>query len=313
MSISSKFKEYIWLVNTIHKAGQITLSEIQEKWLTTDMSEGIELSRTTFSRHKDAIEDIFGIYIECDRKNGYKYYIGNDRVLQENSIQNWMLSTLSVNNIISESLSLQDRIIIQPIPAENGYLPLCIQAMKQNLKIAIDYQRYGTNILKHFLIDPYCLKLFKQRWYVLGHIHYDTKPDKPATDYFATFSFDRIFKIKVTNIKFKIDHNFNAQSYFDKYFGVFVDNNSTVEKIVIRVYGYDRYYVKDLPIHTSQHQIKEGDNYTDFELFMCPTTELSKHLMSYGNNLKIIKPQWLAEEIHKLHADAAKLYEENNK
>lgn len=68
MSISSKFKEYIWLVNTIHKAGQITLSEIQEKWLTTDMSEGIELSRTTFSRHKDAIEDIFGIYIECDRK-----------------------------------------------------------------------------------------------------------------------------------------------------------------------------------------------------------------------------------------------------
>ena len=50
--------------------------------------------------HKDAIQDIFGIYIECDRKDGYKYYIGNENVLQEDSVQNWIISTMSVNNIM---------------------------------------------------------------------------------------------------------------------------------------------------------------------------------------------------------------------
>ena len=95
MKTTEKFKEYIWLVNTIYKARKITLVEINEKWVDTDMSGGVALARSTFNRHKDAIEDIFGIYIDCDRQNGYKYYIGNANVLREDTIQNWMLSTLS--------------------------------------------------------------------------------------------------------------------------------------------------------------------------------------------------------------------------
>ena len=77
MRTQAKFKEYIWLVNTINKARAISFADIQKKWLETDMSEGIELARSTFNRHKDAIEDIFGIYIECNRKNGYNYSIVN--------------------------------------------------------------------------------------------------------------------------------------------------------------------------------------------------------------------------------------------
>mgnify|MGYP006999401109 FL=1 len=67
MRTQAKFKEYIWLVNTINKARAISFADIQKKWLETDMSKGIELARSTFNRHKDAIEDIFGIYIECNR------------------------------------------------------------------------------------------------------------------------------------------------------------------------------------------------------------------------------------------------------
>ena len=100
MDTYTKFKEYIWLVNTIYQARSITLAEINEKWLQTEMSEGIPLSRTTFHRHRIAIEEIFGLYIDCDRKNGNKYFIGNDYVLQDDSVQNWMLSTLSVSNLL---------------------------------------------------------------------------------------------------------------------------------------------------------------------------------------------------------------------
>ena len=68
MTVPSLFKEYIWLVNTIKRARRITFAEIQEKWLDTEMSGGVEFARSTFNRHKDAIQDIFGIYIDCDRK-----------------------------------------------------------------------------------------------------------------------------------------------------------------------------------------------------------------------------------------------------
>ena len=71
MKTAFKFKEYIWLVETIRKARRITFAEIQEKWLRSDLSEGVELARSTFNRHRDAILDMFGIYIDCDRQNGY--------------------------------------------------------------------------------------------------------------------------------------------------------------------------------------------------------------------------------------------------
>ena len=182
MKTAFKFKEYIWLVETIHKARKITFSEIQEKWLRSELSEGVELARSTFNRHKDAIQDMFGIYIECDRQNGYKYYIGNDEVLQNDTVQNWLLSTLSVNNIISESLSLQKRILLQPVPAEHGYLGMVIDAMKKSVRIAVDYRKYGTDTPNHLDFEPYCLKLFKQRWYVLGHFHRDATEEKPESE-----------------------------------------------------------------------------------------------------------------------------------
>ena len=113
MKTPALFKEYIWLVNTIYKAKRISLSEINAKWIRTEMSEGVEIARTTFNRHKDAIEEMFGIIIDCDRRGGYKYFIANEEVLAESTVQNWMLSTISVNNVISESLSLQHRILLE--------------------------------------------------------------------------------------------------------------------------------------------------------------------------------------------------------
>ena len=309
MTIPAKFKEYIWLVNTIRKARRITFAEINERWLETDMSGGIDLARSTFARHKDAIEDIFGIYIDCDRQNGYQYFIGNDYVLREDSVQNWMLSTLSVNNVISESLSLQDRILLQPVPTEGEYLKTVIDAMKKSVRIAVDYRKYGTEKPNHLVFEPYCIKLFKQRWYVLGHFHRDATKEKPESDYFGLFSFDRVLDMSLTDIKFQIDPDFDAQAYFDECYGVLVDDGTKPERIVIRAYGYERYYMRDLPIHRSQREIGQGENFADFELYMRPTIDLSGHLLSRGNQIKVLSPQWFADEIHDMHLEAAIMYE----
>ena len=309
MKIPALFKEYIWLVNTILKADGITFAEINDKWLETDMSEGVELARSTFARHKDAIEDIFGIYIDCDRQNGYKYYIGNEDVLHEESVQNWMLNTLTVNNIIGESLSLQDRILLQPVHTEDNYLKMVIEAMKKNVKISIDYKKYGDENPRPLIFEPYCIKLFKQRWYVLGHFHRDATNERPESDYFGVFSFDRILNMSLTDEKFQMDSNFNAQKYFDDCYGVLVNDATEVERLVIRAFGLERFYLRDLPLHKSQREIGQGENHADFEFFMRPTIDLSYHLLSCSDHIKVLEPKWLADEIYNMHLQASLMYE----
>ncbi len=295
MTIPTLFKEYIWLVNTIHKSGSISLTEINEKWVTTEMSGGVPMARTTFNRHKDAIQDIFGIYIECNRKDNYRYYIGNEEVLQEESVQNWMLSTLSVSNLISESLSLQHRILLEHIPSDGSGLRTVIQAMKQSNRVEIFYKRYSAAEGKRFTVEPYCIKLFRRRWYMLA---------KFPNEGFAMFSFDRIYEVNVLTEKFTIDADFDATHFFDECFGVVIGDNSKAERIVLRAYGLEKYYLRDLPLHLSQKEIKETEEYTDFEYLLRPTEDFKGYILSRGQWLKVVHPQWLAvnicESLHKI-------------
>ena len=299
MTTYTKFKEYIWLVNTIYRARAITLAEINEKWLQTEMSEGVPLSRTTFHRHRIAIEEIFGLYIDCDKKRGNKYFIGNREVLEEDSVQNWMLSTMSVGNILSESHSLHNRILLENVPSGGEMLQQIIKAMKEYKKISIKYRRYGGHATRTFELEPYCVKLFVQRWYLLGHF---------ADRGMAIFSLDRILEIKTSNEKFKFDEDFDAASYFSDCFGVMTDENSESEKVLIRAYGYEPYYLRDLPLHHSQREIHSAEEYSDFELRLKITSDFKSKLLSRGEWIEILEPKSLAEEIVEWHQKAINRY-----
>ena len=204
MKIPALFKEYIWLIETINRAGRITFAEINDKWKRKEESGGMEFSRTTFNRHRDAILDMFGIIIECDRKDGYRYYIENKDVLNEDSVQNWMFSTLSVSNMLNENVALHNRILLESIPSGDNTLQKVIKAMRENRQIMMTYRRYGSTETKSFLAAPYCVKLFRRRWYVLVKLDKPRhKNGKNATDdYFAIYSLDRIERIELQDSKF---------------------------------------------------------------------------------------------------------------
>jgi len=165
MKTYALFQEYIWLVQTIHNAGRLTLDEINQRWLRTEMAEGVSLARSTFNRHRDAILDMFGIIIECDKKDGFRYYIDNDYVLEEDSIQNWMFSTLSVNSVLAESKGVHERILLERIPSDGDNLHKLIEAMKRGVRVMINYRRYGTEASKSSMkLEPFFVKLFNKRW-----------------------------------------------------------------------------------------------------------------------------------------------------
>ena len=303
MKAYALFQEYIWLVNTIHRFGRLTLEEINRKWLDTEMSEGIPIARSTFNRHRDAILDIFGIIIECDRKDGFRYYIFNEEVLEEDSIQNWMLSTLSVNSILSESKAVQNRILLERIPSEGQNLLKFIDAMKRGVKVQIEYRRYGSGTNKTSMkLEPLFVKLFNKRWYAIVRL-----PQPEANPF--TLAFDRIISLEVTDEKYQYDKGLDPVGWFRDCYGIVRDPQVPVERVVIRAFGKEVFYLRDLPLHHSQKEITTTEEYSDFELTLRPTADFLSPLLSRGSAIMIIEPQRLADDIKRIYQAAIELYD----
>lgn len=313
MKIPILFKQYIWLIETISRAGKITLAELDEKWQNREESDGLSLSRTTFNRHRDAILDMFGVIISCDRKDGNRYFIENKEVLEDDSVQNWMLSTLSVSNMLDDNVSLQSRILLESVPSGNYLLQDIIKAMRESRRIMITYRRYGSPAANSFSASPYCVKLFKRRWYVLVSLDrpsYWTDSDKEAL---SIFSLDRIEGIKIQETKFAINPDFDAASYFNECFGIVISDGTKPERVVLRAYGLEPYYLKDLPLHNSQKVIQETEEYTDFEYYLRPTSDFMAHLMSRGEWLQVLSPDWMANNMKSWFQAAINRYNNQEK
>lgn len=304
MKAYALFKEYIWLVNVIRKAEYgITLEEINRRWQETEMSGGLPIARSTFNRHRDAILDIFGIIIECDKKNGFRYFIDNSDVLEEDSIQNWMLSTMSVNSILADSKGVHDRIVLEPIPSDGEYLHRFIDAMKRGVMIRVVYRKYGKKAHAEMLLEPYFVKLTNRRWYGIVR-----KPEESG--HIFVLGFDRIAGLELTGDRFRYPKGFEPAVFFRNSYGILWVEDTPVEKVVVRAYGKQVFYLRDLPMHHSQIEVAAEDDYSDFEFTLRPTPDFYTPLLSRGPLVKVLSPKWLADEIRKQHLEAARLYEE---
>lgn len=292
MKASEIFKQYIWLTDTIYRSGGITLQELNERWIKTEMSGGLPMTRTTFNRHKAAIEEIFDLCIECQRKGGYYYYIENEEVLKNNNLQHWMLDSLSVSNMLIESGSLKDRIILENIPLGKEYLQPIINAMKQGHKMIMKYQKFGQSTSYTITIEPYAIKVFKQRWYLLAK---DYKRDTPTI-----YALDRILALEETEESFIYPSEFDADLFFKDCYGILCGTKEKAQKIVIRTYPPFTNYLRTLPIHHSQKEVKTTSDYADFEYFLRPTFDFRQELLSQCNEVEVLKPTKFREEMKEM-------------
>ena len=236
------FDKYIWLVDTIYRAGKITFEEINERWLRSRLSEGEDIPLRTFHNWRIAIEQVFDININCNRKGGYYYYIENADDMQKGGVRNWLLNTFAVNNLINESHHLKRRILFEEIPSGRKYLTSVIEAMRDGLEIELYYQSYWYEEPSTYTLQPYCIKVFKQRWYVIGFCK--------ERNNIRTFSLDRIQQLTTLDAKFVYPKDFDPEAYFADYFGIMIENKK-LETIRIKVYGMHVQYIRALPLHRS--------------------------------------------------------------
>ncbi|MDE7347244.1 MAG: WYL domain-containing protein [Muribaculaceae bacterium] len=296
----TQLKKYIWLIDTIRRHGKISHKDLSDEWeRNKDMSDYKPLHRGTFNRWRDAIRSKLGIDIECQTMGGYVYYIANPEIIDDNKLKRWMLDTFSVGNIIEGNLSLHNRILIEEIPSGRLYLIPIVEAIKRNKVVEMTYNSFKTGEISGSVVEPYCLKLFEGRWYLLARPKDKDRPE--------IYGLDRIESLKILEDTFKLPKDFSAADYFASMYGV-VSDKARPEKIVIRAYTQHRHYVNSLPIHHSQRLIEEHDDYADFELYVAPTYDFIMRLLHDGAWLEVLSPLSLRQAMKGWISDMYDLY-----
>ena len=289
-STSNLFNRYVWLANLIRSCGPISFEEIAERWKSSFWNDDhSDLALRTFHAHKEAVEELFGVSIKCNRHIGFKYYVENDDEIESGSLRNWLLNSMEVSNMLTESQGLHDRILLEDIPSGLNWLSTVVGAIRDGLRLQITYKKYTDTEGKTSVIEPYCVKLFRQRWYLVGH--------HAEGDYFRTYSLDRIVSCTVTNETFRIKEDFDAKDFFNDYFGVFVMPEVKLEKVLLKVEGVSVSYTRSLPLHHSQIEIESGDGYSIFGYTIRPTKDFITELVNMAPSAKVLSPEWLVNEV----------------
>jgi hypothetical protein len=289
------FQQYIWLVNTLRAYKQLTFEELNLKWQDDQVADGNPLQRSSFNRHRDAILDMFGIIIDCDKKT-YRYYISNLEALSDGSIERWLFSTLTVHGVLSDSASVKERVVLENVPAGLEFLETIIHAIKTGRKILMTYQRFGADSYEK-VVAPYAVKLFHQRWYLLSH----------TGNHYATYALDRMQSVCLSDETFDMPADFSPQQYFSEYFGVLTDE-TPMTHVVVRAHRWTPNYLRTLPLHHSQRELASTPDYTDFSFDVRPTADFLGQLLSHGNGIEVLEPPDLREKMRQMIAETLKRY-----
>ncbi len=294
------FDRYIWLIDTINRHGHISFKEISNLWAHSPINKLGEnyLPERTFHNHREAILDTFGIEIKCDRSLGY--YIANSEDMEEDGIRQWLLESLSMNNLLNESRDMRDRILFEEIPSSQRWLTAIVNAMRDNKTIEMTYQSFNRTEPTTFEAHPWCLKLLKQRWYLLARSETYKEP--------RIYGLDRIRAVNETKNALKNPKKFKADEFFSHYFGIIVDNCQP-ETIQLKVESSQVKYFKSLPLHSSQREIESTDEYTVFEYTIVPTFDFEQEVLSKGPRVEVLSPESFRDVIHDDIKSMLELYE----
>ena len=286
--ISKTFNRYIWLLNTLLQHGRLTFEEINNRWQNSCLGDGKPLALRTFHVHRNAIAELFGVEVACDAST-YEYYVSSPETLRNDRTRQWLLNSFTLSNMIEAGRNMKDRILFEDIPKGTKYIQTVIEAMQWNKELRIDYQPFhGNRAMLH--IQPYAMKVYHQRWYIVGFL----KEQKGIRN----IALDRILNMELTTVTFRYPDGFNAEEYYSNTVGIFVNDKLKPQKVLVRAFGVHVEYMRTLPLHHTQKEIEcKPLQYSDFQYRLCLTPELTSQLLAMGEKIEVLEPVELREEI----------------
>ena len=230
--------------DTIRRHGAITREKLSELWLRSPVSEGSPLPRRTFYNYRAAIEELFNINIECDPAT-YEYSIASGDPHRE-GMTDWLLNSAAMSNVLASVSDASDRIFLEDVPSARLYLSQVVTALRENRPLRFTYRPYTRSTPTHGVgVEPYFLKIFRQRWYVTGR--------NTADGRIKTYALDRMEDVTVGDTTFTPDPAFDAEEYVRDAFGI-IFSQGEAKEIVLRTDPRQAKYLRALPLHHSQRE-----------------------------------------------------------
>ena len=306
MSTAQVFKIYIWLVDTV-ASGRLSKEDIDRRWAHSAVN---DLGEQTFPlrkfhRYKEDILSLFGINIKCNRKDNFYYIDSEDDQQRWGEMRRYIISAFSFKATLDEAEGVQDSMLFEPIPSGTQYLTSIMRAIRARKQLLVTYHSFDRNSDYDMFFSPYCMRMFKQRWYMVGEA--STHPGETRV-----YALDRIVDLHLLDNDFTIPKGFTPHSFFACYYGVF----RNAEPCLLRIEATPRaaLFLRTLPLHHSQRELPaaEAQTYVTteegivFEYFIAPTFDFIQQLRTFGAEIRVLAPVTLAKQ---MQADAMALLE----
>ena len=161
--------------------------------------------------------------------------------------------------------------------------------MKENQVLNITYYSYWKEKESNFDVRPYCVKLYRQRWYMVAPSEGYDEP--------RIYALDRIRQLSITGDTFKMPRDWSAEQYFDGCFGIIADQDIDKQTVTLRVTADQAKYFRDLPLHHSQEEIERNDDFSIFQYYLRPAFDFQQEILLNGEEVEVLEPQWLRNEM----------------
>ena len=297
--VTELLQKYIWLVQTFIKAGQngLSLNEIEDRW---EDRFDTPYSRRTFNNHSEAVEEVFGITIECNRSSNRYFVDYSEDVADENAEKAWLINTFTVNNILALGRErLSGRVSVEDIPSGHTHLTGIMEAMTEGCELVMEYRKYNSSRSETLTIRPYAVKEYAKRWYLIAYCL--------EREGLRVYGLDRIARLESTETRFKMPKNFDVDELFSTSFGIYLPEGRA-RTITFKTSDIEAHFLRDLPLHKSQEEVKREGNSVTFSIFVCPDKNLIMEFCKYGSRLEVISPTEVREAVAEEILKAANQY-----
>ncbi len=299
-----KTKFYCWLIGKLEHR-KMTLPEICEEWADSASNvKGVELTNRTFHRYREEISSMFGYEIFCDKSDGCRYSLRRDEGALTDNVD-WMLSALRISSL-GDKLKYHGKVMLDDAPGNSEFLDDILSAIDKQYAIRFRYTTaYGEE--KHMTLVPCFVRLFHQRWYVIGNKMTDNGQYCPRV-----LPFDRISEMEVVCDKHKlpvtVKNKLTPANFYNNCFGIICQDEVPAQDVVVRAFYPENNYINEVKLHKSQVQIGEGVDYTDYKLHLRPTRDFLQELLWHGRKLTVISPDSLRQEMITILKDMTESY-----
>ena len=251
-------------------------------------------SGKTISRDIKDIRTLFGVDIEYSKKE--KGYFIHQNEMGSMNFQRMMeafdmFNSLNIAQDLTPFIYMEKR---KPQGTDNLYGLL--HAIKNKLQIKFVYQKFWEDEISHRTAEPYALKEFKNRWYLMAK---DGK-DAPV----KSFGLDRLSELEITNQPFVFPATESIEENYRYCFGILSPNDEELQDIVLSFDPVQGKYIKSLPLHHTQQIIIDNEDELQVKLKLYVTHDFVMELLSFSDNMKVLKPASLANTLRDYHKKA---------